>query len=483
MHRIHLEAIWFFGIVMLIASFGLGAENDLRVEWQDRDEHVLTSTEDALHFSRPPHPDAKVSEDPSRFRLRVFGAPSRPLVRVSLLSVDTETGRVRDRLELRSFAADKNGALVAPWIVLVTNMQDRSASEFAGFSLMARLGDRIEARARIGGATSGTWTIPVGQAESQGSPRRLRLHVVVLKQFAGGLPLAGGSSRGARAVMRHQVEVLGEVLAQCTIEPVVLTDASIDISDPPGACLLAVGERFGLPSAGGEVRLMVDGVRLGPWKIGSGYSPQETARLLSHHLSDAGFRVELSNNRKAPDHALATSDILVRRADGSLAEMSPWPDRPLSTDSRQSLEIGIVNLAGGINAYDENAASSGTLEERTLIKALSDTDDRTVDVFVVNHFSSRVGKQGESFIRAGESSLKNAVVIDLNALGRARQSYTLSHEIGHVLLDDLGHPDTRGDNRTWLLMHSNSSSAVGGPRRLTAKECERIHRVSADLLE
>ncbi len=481
MHRINWEAICLFSTTMLVASAGWGDDNDLRVEWQDGAGHVLTSTKDALSFSRPPHPEAKVSEDPSRFRVRVFGAPSRPLVRMSLVSVDIETGRVHDRLNLRSFTADKDGALVAPWIVLVTNRQDKTAPGLARHSLMARLGDRIEARVRIGGAVSGTWTIPVGQAEPHNS-RRLRLHVVVLRQFAGGSPLAGDSSRGTRAVMRHQVKVLGEILAQCTIEPVALVDAAVDISDPPGACLLAVGERFGLPSAGGEVRLMVDGVRLGPWKVGSGYSPQETARLLSHHLSDAGFRVEISHNRKAPNHAFATSDILVRRNDGNLAEMSPWPDQPLSSDPRQSLEIGRVTLADGINAYDENDAVRGTLEERTLIKALSDTDDSSVEVFVVNRFS-QVGKQGESFIRASESSLKNAVVIDLNALGRARQSYALSHEVGHVLLDDLGHPDTRGDNRTCLLMHSNSSSAVGGPRRLTAQECERIHRVSADLLE
>jgi hypothetical protein len=75
------------------------------------------------------------------------------------------------------------------------------------------------------------------------------------------------------------------------------------------------------------------------------------------------------------------------------------------------------------------------------------------------------------------------VILDLPALARARQSYTLAHEVAHLLLDDLGHPDDAGDLRPSLLMSSFASSAVDGPKRLTAADCEAMRTRSAGLLE
>ncbi len=474
----------------LAANVGFGADSEIRLEWLNNRAKPLTGDRHGLSFYNPAHPEAVAAEDTARFRLRVTGTPVRPSTRISLVSVDPSTGRIRDRLEIRSLTRDNQGRLTTPWLVLVADADDRSAPQLADRALRARLGDRIEARVRVGGARATTREISAGKiAAAPGltppdvTPlKRLYVDVRVLRAFPEGAPLTGGDEAGARAVMRHQVDVLGEILTQCDIEVVMRTAEQLVVVDPPGPCLLAVGERFGFPSGGGEVRLVVDGKRLGPWKVGEGYTPLETARLLARHLVRAGFRPDLTENAKRPSFASATADIVVRREDGGLAEVTSWPDEAISTDSRQSLDIGSVTLADGIDSYDDNNAVAGTIEERTLVKALVDPRDRTVNIFVVNRFSSKK-KQGESFIRASGSSVRNTVLVDANALVRARQSYALSHEVGHVLLDDLGHPDARGDAPTWLLMHSNSSSAVDGPKRLTSEECERIHRVSGELLD
>jgi hypothetical protein len=252
------------------------------------------------------------------------------------------------------------------------------------------------------------------------------------------------------------------------------------VADPPGPCLLSVGGRSGLPSAGGDVRLVVDGERHGPFRVGVGYTPVETARLLARELTAAGFTVDLSVNARALNAAFPTADIVVRRQDRSLVDLGVWNDEPLTTDPSQPLSIGEVRLDDGLEPFGPNDFAVGTVEERTLVKALGSGNPRLVEVFVVSHFTG-LRKQGESFVSSNGSSLKNVAIVDWRALGRARQAYTLAHEIGHVLLDDLGHPDARGDNRPFLLMHSRSSSAVGGPMRITADQCETMRRNAAVL--
>jgi hypothetical protein len=259
-----------------------------------------------------------------------------------------------------------------------------------------------------------------------------------------------------------------------------VAEVEVVVADPPGPCLLAVGGRNGLPSAGGEVRLVVDGERVGPFHVGVGYTPVETARLLARELTSAGFVIDLSVNARAADAAFPSADIVVRRQDHSLADLAVWNDEPLTTDPTQALAIGAVQLDDGLEPFGPNDFAVGTLEERALVKALESGNPRVIEIFVVSRFTG-LRKQGESFVSSNGSSLKNVAVVDWRALGRARQAYTLAHEIGHILLDDLEHPDARGDNRPFLLMHSRSSSAVGGPMRITAEQCETMRRNAAGL--
>lgn len=459
------------------------SQERFRVRWVDAGGAELSPDTDALSVISPVAAHGDADTDRARFRVLVDAAPGRPLVRLGLASVDGTSGRVRDRLRWVVLRRDGEGHLATPWLVLVSNAGDRSSPQLAGRALRVALGDLVEARVRRGGGRAVVHRIPVGRPPGEDHPRsirQLRLRVTVLRTESGGPPIVGGDLTGARDVIAHQVAVIDEVLAACGIRAGPAEAVEIVVVDPPGPCLLSVGGRTGLPSAGGEVRLVVDGERLGPLRVGSGYAPVETARFLAHAIEDAGYTVDLTINARMPSAAFPTADVLVRRADGSLAELGVWREEPLTTDSMQELAIGAVRLDDGLEPYGANDIAAGTLEERTLVKALAGGDPSAVEIFVISRFTG-LQKQGESFVRANRSSMRNAAIVDWRALERARQAYTLAHELGHVLLDDLEHPDTHGDRRPFLLMHSRSASAVGGPMRVTPVQCEAMRARAAAL--
>jgi len=301
----------------------------------------------------------------------------------------------------------------------------------------------------------------------------VRMRVIVLRGSPGRAPIVGGDDAGAREVIRHQIEVANQVMSQCRIRVESSDEVDIAIADPPGPCLLAVGEKYGLPSSGGEVRLMIDGGKLGPWNIAGDLTPEQTAQALVRYIEDAGFKPELTVGIRGPADAFARADLLVRRVDGTPAEIGRWPHEPLTTDSMQSIDIGMVRLDDGLESYGVNEIDMGTLEERTLLRALSNNTPGTVEIFIVNRFEGS-HKQGESFIASPAGTFGDTAILDWRALGRARTAYTFAHELGHLLLGDLSHPDSRGDRRTWLLMHSRASSALGGPKWITEEQCTRM---------
>jgi len=424
-----------------------------------------------------PDPDCPLPSCASqRFKVVVRADHRRPKIRLALVSTVSESGRRRDRLADVELFRRGDGALESPWLVLVASEKDHRAPGLNGLALRAGLGDRIEARVRRGGGRATIDSVRAGWVDDAGRPGevlRVRLRTTVLRIEPGGPPIVGGDRSGARALVEHQLAVLNEVLAQCGIWAGAPRDADWRIVDPPAPSLIAVGGRLGYYSAGGEVRLQLDGVRHGPWRLGSGYTPVETARALGRRLVEAGYRVAVTENPRNRSAAHPTADLSVHRADGAPAEISTWPDQPLSTDPQQPLEIGVVSLDDGLDPYGPNQLLAGTLEERALIKGLADPERKVIELFLINRFSG-LAKQGESFVRAAGQALGDVVVLDWRALGRARQAFTLPHEIGHVLLGDLGHPDGRGDARPWLLMNSRASSAVGGPRSLTGGECRAM---------
>ncbi len=447
----------------------------LSLRWLHADSRGTDTKKESLRVSTPASVPFSVKDDPSRFRVEVSGVSRPSSVRVSLVSIDPDNDRVRDRLDIPSMEISAEGRAGTPWLVLVADRDDRSAPGLAESSLLVALGDRVEARVRVGGRRASVWSIPVGRRDGEEAIQELETRFVVLTNPRTGHPIAGGDEAGVEALVRHQLHVTKQVLAQCGVK---VSDSSLTrfaVLEPPKSSLIAVGDRLGLLSRGGVVRLQVNGRKLGPWKIGARYTPLQTARLIAHHLQSEGFYAELSENPRQPANAHSSADIVVKESDGIPATIAPWDDAPLTTEPMQSIEIGMVDLLDGIDAYDHRNATVGTLEERTLIKTLRDGNRKTIEIFVINRFSSP-DRQGESFISGNGSAISNTILLDLHALARARQSYTLSHELGHILLDDLGHPDGQGIPDTASLMHSRSSSAVGGPKRISRDECKRIRK-------
>jgi hypothetical protein len=132
-----------------------------------------------------------------------------------------------------------------------------------------------------------------------------------------------------------------------------------------------------------------------------------------------------------------------------------------------------VDLADGLNHFGDMDSMAGTLEERTLVKALDDGNPQTLEIIIVPFFSGS-GRIGESFIGVDSLSMGNVVLMDRAGVRARKSSLALPHELGHVLLNSPGHPDDYGVDTPTLLMDSDASDASPfGPRRLTVEECGR----------
>ncbi len=153
-------------------------------------------------------------------------------------------------------------------------------------------------------------------------------------------------------------------------------------------------------------------------------------------------------------------------------------DEPLATDATLEVRLGSVDLSDGLQHFGDVDAVAGTLEERALVKSIDDGDPTTLDLVFVPFFGGG-GRIGESFIGSDASSVENVVLLDRAGVRARRSSFTLAHEMGHVLLDIPGHPDDYGIDTPSSLMDSDAADASAfGPRRLSVDECARMIRES-----
>jgi len=243
--------------------------------------------------------------------------------------------------------------------------------------------------------------------------------------------------------------------------------------------LLAIANEDGLPArGGGELRFRVEGQSIGPIATHAGAAPAATAQAIAEAISKHGFYAKVSENLATRSGAGPGADVLVRRKNGAFVTITPDGGKPLSTDARQSLMIGSVDLGDGLQEFDNTTAQVGSIEERTLLKALSDDDPQSIDIFVVNQFTAAT-RQGEAFIADPAGPITNTVIIDRNGLRHAPLAWTLAHELGHVLMNDPLHPDNVGPDRPWLLMDADSGrGTVDGPKRLRAADCQRMRETA-----
>lgn len=117
-------------------------------------------------------------------------------------------------------------------------------------------------------------------------------------------------------------------------------------------------------------------------------------------------------------------------------------------------------------------------EAEELMTYAKDFDDLTIDVIFVNEINSLVPamiirgfSMPDSYNHPRIEHIRRTVVIALN-----RTPFTTAHEIGHVLLDLVGHFQTNDRWETYRnLMRAGTSNinAVNESKRLILQQCER----------
>lgn len=308
---------------------------------------------------------------------------------------------------------------------------------------------------------------------------RGRLRFVAVRLAPGGALPVGGTEAGVRQAAVAALERVNALWGACGISFGPPDEVDLMVVDPPPSHLLSVGCDHGLPASGGELRFRVGHAKAdGPGShvtvpVVAGDSPAAVARRVARRLRRSGWAVRVSDNPPIASAAGSTTDLSVRSPSGALARLDPPASGDVSTDATLGACIGSVNMEDGLLHFTDVDSTVGTVEERTLVKAFDDFDPQTVDVFLITGFG-RGGRIGESFISADGGTVRNVVIVDRAGIRSNQASFTLAHELGHVLLDDPGHPDDFGVDLPTRLMDADSADASAfGPRRLSLDECRR----------
>jgi hypothetical protein len=417
------------------------------------------------------------SPDPNNLRVQILdGAAPGKRIRARLQSLPCDGSRPANSIALTLVRPRSDMPFRSRFIRLVGDAVDLNARGVGGQVLRVGLRDqvRIVYDTRLGRVQQTLRVGRPGDERGASAARHARLSVTVLRAEPGGRPVIGVDDLSALHIVRDELEIANEIWLQCHLTLGPPGETSVQIVDPPGPTLLAVADGDGLPAAGGVIRLRIDGRNLGPIEIPRGSTPQATALRIEAKVRAAGFQATVTVNPPAVFGASPGADLLVRAGDGRFVHLEAIPDLPMTTDLQQRISIGSVDLGDGLEEFDNMIAQSGTLEERTLIKALSDEDPATIDLFIINRFTHGT-RQGEAFIAASSGAIVNTLVLDRNGLRQRQTAWTLAHELGHVLLNQPLHPDNVGADAPALLMDSdNNRGTVNGPKRLQPSECLRM---------
>jgi hypothetical protein len=420
-------------------------------------------------------------DDPDALRVTLTSPEGTSLGQVSVESVDAD-GKTVDVLrdvKLSRIACDRqttSTCLASAPLRFVVDDVDRRHPLVAMRSLRAEVGGAIVVRdaaarklqaIRVAGPRTSA-VGPIGR-------HRLSVRAVVMRMSPGGAPSVGGTDAGAIAALRQELALAAATWGQCGISFGATSQLDIKVVSPPPPYLVAIGDDLGLPASGGEIHLRVDGKPL-VVTTRKGWSTRQVALEMQRVAAGAKIVATVSENARIAPGAAPSVDVAMRRG----REGGPLSTVELvsSSDPTLSVHVGAVDLTDGLQHFGDTDSVAGTLEERALVKAVDDGDPHTIEIIVVPFFAGG-GRIGESFIASDGSSMRNVVILDRAGVRARRTSLTLAHELGHVILDEPGHPDDYGVDTPTLLMDSDASDASPfGPRRLTVDECARAVRQS-----
>lgn len=381
-------------------------------------------------------------------------------------------------------AAGQRCAVTAP-IRVVADAIDAGHPLVRSRSVRGRLGGGLRL-VGAGGAILATVRVAGPQKTALGPIERLRgkLRFIAVRLAPGGALPVGGTVVGARDVAVAAVERVNALWGACGVSFGSPAEVELSVVEPPPSYLLAVGCDHGVRATGGELRFRVaHATAQSPGRqftvaTDPGMDAPAVARRVAEALGRAGWAVTVSDNPPIAAGAGPTSDVLVRSTNGAFARLDAPSAGDLSSDEGLGACIGEVNLEDGLQHFTDVDSMVGTVEERSLIKAFDDHDPTTIEVYLVPGFGEG-GRIGESFIGSDGGSMRNVVIIDRAGIRSNRASFTLAHELGHVLLDDPGHPDDFGVDLPTRLMDADAADGSAfGPRRLSLAECARAVRQS-----
>jgi hypothetical protein len=421
-------------------------------------------------------------DDPDALRILTTapeGSTSLGALTVDSVSADGATLDLIRDVKLLSVACDPGVASGATCsasapLRLVVDDVERSHPLVATRSMRAEVGGALVVRDATGKKLQAIRV--AGPRKSAVGPigrHRLTIHPVVMRLTAGGAPAVGGTDAGAVASLRQELALASATWGQCGITFGPVSQMDVKVVSPPPPYLVAIGDDVGMPASGGEVRFKIDGRPVNV-VTKKGWSTRQVALELQRSAEKSGVKATISENARIGPGAAPSVDVAMKRADGQFSTV----DLVSSTDATLSVNVGAVDLTDGLQHFGDTDSVAGTLEERALVKAVDDGDPRTIELVVIPFFSGG-GRIGESFIASDGSSMRNVVIIDRAGVRARRTSLTLAHELGHVILDEPGHPDDYGIDTPTLLMDSDASdSSPFGPRRITVDECGRAIRQS-----
>ncbi|WP_394838477.1 hypothetical protein LVJ94_16365 [Pendulispora rubella] len=476
----------FFGIAAwaFAAQAPAAVDDDVQVVFRDGAGKDIDVAREHASLERTPPERAPATadvhyDDPDALRVVVAVSTSTP----PALSIESiaASGTKLDRLPEIALEPVPCGAQLssklhcfasAPLRFVVDEI-DRAHPVVESRSVRAEVGGAIVVSGKGRKLTSlrvaGPRQSPVGPI-----PRlRATLRPFVLRNVPGGGPAIGSTDAGAIAALRTELALASAVWGQCGVTFGPAQTLDVRVIDPPPSHLVAFGDDMGLPAGGGEVRVRALGRNLVVQT-----RPRDSADRVARQFADAATRAGLvalvSPNARIGPGAMGSVDVSLRRKGGQLVAA----ELVASTDPTLSVRVGAVDFSDGLQHFGDMDSMAGTLEERTLIKAIDDGDPTTIELIVVPQFAGG-GRIGESFIQSDLSSVRNVVLLDRAGIRARRSSLTLAHEMGHVLMNVPGHPDDYGIDTPTLLMDSDASDASPfGPRRLTVDECARVVRES-----
>jgi hypothetical protein len=421
----------------------------------------------------------QVVDDPDALRVVLSspeGASLGPITVESLAADGTELDSIEPKLTRTVCDGGKLDlfcAATAPLRFVVDDV-DRKHPLVATRSLKSEVGGAIVVRDAKGKKLQAI-RVAGPRHSSAGALGRHRLTIrpIVMRISSNGAPAIGGNDAGAIASVKQELAVASATWGQCGLTFGPTTQLDVKLASPPPSYLVALGDDAGLPAGGGEVHLKIEGKSV-IFALKPGWSTRQAALELQRVATAAGFKAAISENARISSGATPSVDVLLRKANNDFASA----EFVSSTERAMTVSVGSVDLSDGLQHFGDTDSVAGTIEERALVKSVDDGDPRTIEVIVVPFFGGG-GRIGESFIGSDGSSMRNVVIIDRAGVRARRTSLTLAHELGHVILDEPGHPDDYGIDTPTLLMDSDASDASPfGPRRITDDDCARAVRQS-----